>query len=172
MERQLLLLGMLMIENMHGYQLNEQIEHHLGFFTDLKKPTLYYTLDKLEKQGYIQQETEREGNRPERHVYELTERGRARFFALLRRQLGGFSRVTYADDIAISLLDYLPIGEARDLLTQKRDQTLAALDELQALPPHEGSFGYVLAHHIAHLETEAAWLDGILQDLEEEDHAG
>jgi DNA-binding PadR family transcriptional regulator len=30
MERQLLILGLLLDENMHGYQLNEHIEHTLG----------------------------------------------------------------------------------------------------------------------------------------------
>ena len=168
-ERQLLLLGLLMHANMHGYQLNEHIEHSLGFFTNLKKPTLYYTLEKLAQQGYVQQQTEREGNRPERRVYELTETGRARFFDLLRQYLQDFSRTYFADDIAITFLDQLPRDEARTLLAEKRAKTQATLAHLQTLPDHGGSFDYVLAHHTAHLEAELRWLDGILDDLDRKD---
>ena len=47
MERQLLLLGLLRREDMHGYRLNEFIERDMAFCTDVKKPTAYYLLDKL-----------------------------------------------------------------------------------------------------------------------------
>jgi DNA-binding PadR family transcriptional regulator len=165
MERHLLLLGLLLNENMHGYQLNEQIEHTLGFYTDLKKPTLYYTLDKLEKQGFIRPEVEQEGNRPERRVYAVTEAGRAHFFDLLRNALGDFSRIYYADDIAIAFMDHLPADECRRLLIEKRQKTQTILDHLRAVPAHSGSFAHVIAHHIVHLEAEIIWLDRVLGDL-------
>lgn len=65
MNRQLLLLGVLLDGKMHGYKLNEYVEHTMGLYTDLKKPTVYYVLEKLEKDGYVQQKTEREGNNVE-----------------------------------------------------------------------------------------------------------
>ena len=52
-ERTLLLLGMLRIESQHGYQLNEFIEHNLARVTDMKKPTAYALLDRLEQSGAI-----------------------------------------------------------------------------------------------------------------------
>jgi DNA-binding PadR family transcriptional regulator len=167
MERQLLILGLLLNENMHGYQLNEHIEHTLGFYTDLKKPTLYYTLDKLEKQGYVRAQIEQEGNRPERRVYEVTEAGRAHFLDLLRRTLGDFARTTYGDDIAVMFMDQLPAAERRHLLSEKHQKTQVALDHLRDLPPHGGSVQHVIAHHIIHLEAEIHWLDGILHELSE-----
>lgn len=165
MERQLLILGLLLNENMHGYQLNEHIEHTLGFYTDLKKPTLYYTLDKLEKQGYVRPQIEQEGNRPERRVYEVTAAGRAYFLDLLRRTLGDFAHVTYGDDIAIAFMDQLPAAECRRLLAEKRQKTQVVLDRLRSSPPHGGSFQYVIAHHITHLEAEVKWLDDVLKVL-------
>jgi DNA-binding PadR family transcriptional regulator len=47
MDRQLLLLGLLRRQEMHGYQLNEFIEEKMHSCIDLKKPTAYYLLDKL-----------------------------------------------------------------------------------------------------------------------------
>ena len=165
MERQLLLLGLLLDADMHGYQLNEHIEHTLGFFTNLKKPTMYYTLEKLEKQGYIRQDTEREGNRPERRVYRLTDEGRTHFFKLLRQHLQDFSRTYFTDDIAIAFVDQLPKDEAHALLTEKRAKTQAMLDELHSHPQHGGSFDFVLSHNLTHLQAEVRWLDDVLDNL-------
>ena len=166
MERRLLLLGLLMGQRMHGYQLNEKVEHSLTFYTKLKKSTAYYTLDKLEKEGYVRQEVEREGNRPERRVYEITEKGRAYFFGLLRSSLSEFSRAEYTDDIGLSFMWHLPVVEIQQLLDKKREKALAALEQLKGIPDHAGSFVFVIRRHISHLETEIAWLDSVLSDLE------
>ena len=171
MERQLLLLGLLLDANMHGYQLNEHIEHTLGFYTNLKKPTMYFTLEKLEKQGYVEQDIERDGNRPERRVYSLTDEGRTHFFNLLRQHLENFSRTYFTDDIAITFMDKLPVDEAHALLTEKRAKTQSTLDELQSHPQHGGSFDFVLSHNIAHLQAEVRWLDDVLNDLAERTEA-
>jgi len=53
MDRQLLLLGLLRRQEMHGYQLNEFIEEKMHFCIDLKKPTAYYLLDKLAQEGLL-----------------------------------------------------------------------------------------------------------------------
>ena len=47
-ERELLLLGVLRKREMHGYQLSEFLEAHLGMFFDLKKATAYNLLRKME----------------------------------------------------------------------------------------------------------------------------
>ena len=80
MIQQLLLLGMLLEGKVHGYRLNEYIRHTMSLYTNIKKSTVYYTLEKLEKDGYVVQETEREGKRPERRVYQITEKGKTYFF--------------------------------------------------------------------------------------------
>ncbi len=165
MDRELLLLGLLLEGQMHGYQLNEYLKHTMGFCTDLKKPTAYYTLNRLEKEGHVRHETEREGKRPERRVYQLTGKGRAFFHELLRSRLKEFSRTYYDDDIAIAFMDRLPNSEVRELLLKKRDRAEGILDQLRHLPGHAGSARHVVRHNIAHLETELVWLDGILEEL-------
>ena len=44
-ERELLLLGLLRRREMHGYQLSEFLDTHLGLFFHLKKATAYNLLD-------------------------------------------------------------------------------------------------------------------------------
>ena len=163
--RQLLLLGLLLDGKKHGYQLNEYFKHTLSLCADMKKSTAYYILNKLEKDGYVVQETERQGNRPERRVYELTEMGRSLFYELLRQNLGDFSQTYYDDDIGIAFMDQLPINEARQLLETKRDKLLAVLNQFNQVPAHEGSWRFVIDHNITHLEAEVSWLERVLQEL-------
>jgi DNA-binding PadR family transcriptional regulator len=165
MNRQLLLLGVLLDGKMHGYKLNEYVEHTMGFYTDLKKPTVYYVLEKLEKDGYVQQKTERQGKRPERRVYQITHEGRTYFLDLLRQHLSGHEQTYYSDDIGIAFLDQLSKGEVRQLLAQKQEKILALLQQFREVPDHRGNWRYVIGHNITHLEADVAWLNSIIDEL-------
>jgi DNA-binding PadR family transcriptional regulator len=165
MERQLLLLGLLRKQDMHGYQLNEFIEEQMHFCTDLKKSTAYYLLDKLAQQGYVAMEEEQEGNRPPRRVYHITKTGEEYFFQLLRENLAGFSRLYYPTDSGIAFMDQLPTPEVIDALKEKRTKVQAELEALRQTGGHSGPLQYVLGHNRKLLETEIDWLDSLIQDL-------
>jgi len=84
---ELLLLGLLSEGRMHGYQMNVMLSHFAGFIGEVKSGTSYNALRRLERDGFIKASIEREGKRPERKVYELTESGRDLFVQLLRENL-------------------------------------------------------------------------------------
>ena len=75
-ERELLLLGLLRKREMHGYQLSEFMETHVGIFFDLKKATAYNLLGKMEGKGWVRSREEQEGKRPPRRVFAITLPGR------------------------------------------------------------------------------------------------
>ncbi|MBL8155487.1 MAG: helix-turn-helix transcriptional regulator, partial [Anaerolineae bacterium] len=64
MDRELLLLGLLRREDMHGYQLHEFINQNMASCIDLKKPTAYYLLDRMAESGWISASAVQEGSRP------------------------------------------------------------------------------------------------------------
>ena len=76
-DRSLLLLGVLMGQDQHGYQINEFIERALCRVTTMKKPTAYALLERLAARGYISVHREQSGNRPPRKVYSITPAGQA-----------------------------------------------------------------------------------------------
>jgi DNA-binding PadR family transcriptional regulator len=164
MDRQLLLLGLLRIQKMHGYQLNDFLDRRLHFITDLKRSTAYYTLGKLAEQAYISEETERQGNRPERRVYKLTEKGAGRFHDLLRANLGRFHRTFFRDDIGVLFMSQLPAGEVHAALLKKRQEAQAALEAIGSHVDHDpdSPVQYVIEHQRAHLRTDLAWIDRLL----------
>lgn len=165
MERELLLLGLLRQEEMHGYQLHDFIEQYMQTCVDLKKSTAYYLLDRMEEKGWITGSEERKGNRPRRQVYRLTPAGEKQFQRLLRENLANHWPVHFAGDVGISFLDTLPAGEALRLLQQRRAALLEALAEAQEAPPHAGTLQLLLEHQVAHLEAELSWLESLLGRL-------
>ena len=167
MIQQLILLGVLLGGKTHGYRLNEYVTHAMDLYTDIKKSTVYYTLEKLEKDGYVEHETEREGKRPERRVYQITEMGKSYFLQLLRDNLGEFTRTYFNDDIGIAFMDQLSTREVSELLEMKRGIIQSALKQFKEVPDHGGNWHYVINHNIAHLEADLAWIDSILNDLDD-----
>ncbi|MFD1177593.1 PadR family transcriptional regulator [Paenibacillus puldeungensis] len=159
--RSLILLGLLMAQSQHGYQINEFIERNLSTVTDMKKPTAYATLDKLSQQGYIEVQTEQEGNRPPRKVYSINEQGKQYFYKLLINNLSSAETVNYRGDIGLMFINHLPGDQARSALRQKLDKDKKMLAELQQTPSHGNVTGVNLAikHKITMLEAEIAFLE-------------
>ncbi len=138
----------------------------MGLYADIKKSTVYYTLEKLAKDGYVEYETEREGKRPERRVYQITEKGESYFLQLLRDNLGEFARTYFTDDIGIAFMDQLSTPEVRELLEKKRGIIQSALKQFKEVSDHGSNLHYVISHNITHLEADLAWIDSMLNDLD------
>lgn len=164
--RLFLFLGLLMDGEMHGYRLNGFVAHVMALPTAPKRSSAYHTLQTLERDGYVEHEVQREGRRPERRVYRITEQGRAFFSDLLRSQLSEFTRSYYLDDVSTAFLDRLPPPEARNLLVEKREKVLTALRRFGELPGHSGGWRHIVSRNVAHLEAELVWLDGVLEELQ------
>ncbi|MFN8492662.1 MAG: PadR family transcriptional regulator [Caldilineaceae bacterium] len=165
MDRKLLLLGLLRQMDMHGYRLAEFIERDLTLCTNLKKPTAYFLLDKMVKQGWITQHQEQEGNRPLRRVYKITAEGEAQFQRLLRENLAAHTSATFVGDVGLAFVEALDQAEARTLLMQRRRALATDLDAARAVPKHAGSWQLLIEHRILHLESELRWLDEVLSRL-------
>jgi DNA-binding PadR family transcriptional regulator len=164
-ERELLLLGLLREQGMHGYQLLEFIDTQMFACVDLKKPTAYFLLEKMTTAGWIRFEQGQEGNRPPRRVYTITPEGEATFQKLLRENLGSYQPAHFASDIGLAFIDTLPASEALALLRQRRAAAQEQLAIVQAAPEHPGSAQLMIQHRVHHLTSELSWLDGVIERL-------
>lgn len=165
--RSLILLGLLMTQSQHGYQINDFIEKNLSTITDMKKPTAYATLEKLSKQGYIEVKMEQEGNRPPRKVYSINEKGEQYFYKLLISNLSSAESVNYKGDIGLMFIDHIPIEKAIPALEQRLENSIHSVNILRKTPSHSPSIGVDLAiqHKILMLETEVSFLKETIQTL-------
>ncbi|MGN6562113.1 MAG: PadR family transcriptional regulator [Thermomicrobiales bacterium] len=166
-ERALLLLGVLMVQSQHGYQINDFIERALCDVTTMKKPTAYALLDRLAAAGHISVHAEQEGNRPPRKVYTITPSGRSLFLVLLRENLAAVDQPTFAGDIGLMLLRYLPLEEALACLRQRLASLDAQLARQTRVPPHgeQLTIDLALEHLAVPRHAERDWLAGVIDRL-------
>jgi len=166
--RSLILLGLLMGQSQHGYQINEFIERNLSTVTDMKKPTAYATLDKLNQKGFIDIQLEQEGNRPTRKVYSINESGRNYFYKLLLNNLSSAESVNYQGDIGLMFSDLLPMEKVIPALKERLKKNQHQLDLFKQTPAHGIRTGVNLAveHKIIMLEAEVAFLEKTINNLQ------
>jgi DNA-binding PadR family transcriptional regulator len=159
---ELLLLGLLGRQGMHGYELSQFLEHRLSFLSDLKKPTAYRLLDRLHGSGLVARTAEKAGRRPERGVYSLTAAGEARLDGLLRRHLARSEPTRFASNVALLFSDRLDPAARVSLLAARREAAShrrADLAAQVAVHTPGTSPRLVLEHDLALLDAELAWLD-------------
>ena len=165
--RSLILLGLLMGQSQHGYQINEFIERNLSTVTDMKKPTAYATLDKLNQNGFIDIQLEQEGNRPTRKVYSINEKGKKYFYELLLDNLSSAESVNYQGDIGIMFIDFLPMDQAVPALKERLKKNNTLIKTFKQTPTHGIRNGVNLAveHKITMLEAEITFLEKTIHTI-------
>lgn len=167
-ERELLLLGLLRREEMHGYQLSQFLDHRLDSILPMKRSTVYFLLKKMAEKGLINQEAERQGQRPERRVYSITREGDAAFIEALRAHLSERHPPQHPDEVGLLLMDMIPIHERAELMRIKFEAIKAERQSAEErLEEHTNSPAYwTMNHRLAHLKAEEEWFQGVLDRLE------
>jgi DNA-binding PadR family transcriptional regulator len=106
---------------MHPYEVAQTLRHRAKHESiKLNYGSLYNVVEGLEKRGFIRvTETVREGRRPERTIYEVTETGSREFIDWLSALITTPVKEYLQFEAALSLLPALPPGEAAALLRER-----------------------------------------------------
>lgn len=171
MEKELLILGIVRREPMHGYRLWELLAE-VPTGVRLTRSNAYRILDSLEKRGLVSMTVEREGNRPERRVYEISAKGEREFQRMIRESLGQDAGSDLPNTIALNYLDLLPASEAIALLKRRLEVIQSRVDEFSglsdaALDRHPG-----VGMAVAHDRFEHQFLSRLIDRLQSEAGAG
>lgn len=172
MERELLVLGLLMSQSQHGYQINEFIDRNLGRVSNMKKSTAYAILKRLEKSGDVNSSVAQEGNRPVKQIYSITAQGEQRFVSLLRESLSNTDETIPEGNIGLMFLDHLTITDAIGCLTQRLKKMEQKLAVYQKMPNHGREYGIgvdlAIQRQIKLLMADRDWLHETINTLKEE----
>lgn len=137
----------------------------------IQQGTLYHTVSRLEREGFVAEiGVDREGNRPERTTYTLTDLGVQAVLAWVRREL---PRVDHPDEFRVALAEAhnLPADEVLALLRQRRERLAADLASVRAAltgASHRHvaeQFLIESGRDAALLTADLTWLDGIIERL-------
>lgn len=166
MEKELLILGIIRGQRIHGYRLWELLSA-VPMGVRLRRSNAYRILDNLEKKGLVNQTIEREGNRPQRRVYEISEEGERAFQRMLRDSLGDDAACDLPNAVALNYLDGLAPDEAVELLKRRLrsiETRIEANDELSAasLRRHPG-----VAFAVEYDSLEHRFVSGLIDRLSE-----
>jgi DNA-binding PadR family transcriptional regulator len=164
-EKRLILLGLLRDHEMHGYQLNEMLGNSAGLSIKLTRSNAYKLLNKMEQDGWVTYREEREGNRPARRVYSISEDGEEAFQRLLRENLAAYAVPEFPGAVGINFLDLLPAAEAAELLLQRREKVMVHFEELDAISEEMREMHPGIAYLWRFFQNEIEWLDQIFAKL-------
>lgn len=166
MEKKLQILGLLLSHGMHGYQLNEMLEHNPGTPISLKKSNAYKLLADMEREGWVTHTQEQEGNRPQRRVYSVTEDGEAAFYRLLRENLSSHPSPEFPGVVGLDFLYLLPAKEASALLETRLEfveEKFQQLDDIDV----EIRQSHLASDYLHKFYTnEIDWLSGVIKHLQ------
>ena len=173
----LFILGLLLrFGPQHGYQIKKLMEDQLEDFTQIKLPTVYYHLDKMEAAELLTARRDKQGARPEKTVYQVSDTGADKFKELLMQSLQIEYRPTFDIDGTFYFSDALESGSLIKSLTTHitnlkhilsgleihRKETLAHIPV-----EYRTSATIIFEHHLLHYRAELSWAEKSLNRLME-----
>jgi DNA-binding PadR family transcriptional regulator len=159
---------------MHPYEMvtvmRERAKHEA---IRLRYSSLYSLVEALQREALIEPlETVREGRRPERTVYGLTDEGRVEFLDWLRELLSVPTKEYTQFAAGLSFLAALSPGEAIGLLRERARRLEGEVEEMRsaiAATAKQGVPRLFLVeneHELVLREAELSWVRGLVREIE------
>ncbi|HEY1598748.1 MAG TPA: PadR family transcriptional regulator [Pirellulales bacterium] len=158
----------------HPYDMQRLIRiRHKDDFLQLKAGSLYHAIGRLAKAGLIEEvETSREGRRPERTVYRLTECGDVEALEWLRALLSKPVREPSQFVAAMSFVAHLAPEDARtqlEIRARELDCGIVALRAVMTnLVPQIGRVPLLEAEYACAMrEAELVWVRSLIAEIDD-----
>ena len=154
---------------MHGHRLRLEAERNrVHLWTDISVGAVYGAMKRLAAEGLLRAAgREREGNRPTRQLYEITDEGRLALAALRR---AGLSEVSFKHDpfdLALTRMDPDALDTLPSVLSERLNTVRALLGEIKRVNEEVRDYvglakQWALRHIQYRLEAEVAYLTDLL----------
>lgn len=167
MKIEITILGLLMEENLYGYEIKKKIVERLEDYVDIKFGSIYYAIKKAVDNGWVKRVgTEKEGGNPERYIYQIMPAGRKYYKKMLKQY---FEHTLIHFDIDIVLMFYNSLAPEQkesfiedriEAVKEKLSAIKEKIDEEMKLP-EDRSHIHVFTYLENHLKAELGWLRSI-----------
>lgn len=163
---ELAVLGLLTERPLHGYELRKQLSQRLGLFWSVSFGSLYPTLTRLERRGYVEK-VAADGAAPRRkQAYRITPAGRERFMELLEEGPKG------ADDdkfrLRVAFFRHLgpearlrQLERRRAVLVERLSERERSLERAERTEADAYTVS-LLRHGLTATSHDLTWLDGLI----------
>lgn len=166
----LVVLGILMDEPMNAYRLARFIdERQLGRLVKISKPVVYKSCKRLKNGGYLDSETLRESEMPEKVVYTVNQPGRERFNQLMWHFSNNLNHFHFEFNSFIWNLPHLKHEEGARLLENlhsELEQVLGWLVIHQKEAAAQATFGtrMVVKQYRMVISTLVEWVEEVIAE--------
>ncbi|MDP4093922.1 MAG: PadR family transcriptional regulator [Bacillota bacterium] len=150
----------------HGYKIKKIISEQLSDFTQIKLPTIYYHLEKMAADGTLSSSNEKDGSRPEKTIYYITEKGIEAFQNMLKDLLVFDYHPSFPSDGVFYFSDYLEVSDITvhlDTYIKKLNKIITSIqnhkNETLLFVPDEMKtmVNIIFSHHERHYQAELDW---------------
>jgi len=157
----LYVLGLLEKGDRHGYEIVATAERWaIHRWAGISIGSIYHTLRSLTKAGYASiLKVEREGNRPERQVFSITDRGREECHRLIALGLGSLEYEGREVDMSLAFSHRISPALRRQMLENRLGPLEERLAQLRALHhAYTTCFESPSLEHLRKLREESPWI--------------
>jgi DNA-binding PadR family transcriptional regulator len=169
----LVLMGLLIKGDNHGYNLRKMIEKDLSNLINVDNTSIYYTLNKMEKEGLVTFKIISDTKRPQKNLYSLTEKGKKEFRELLLSNMSDNRRPLLNIDISLYFIDMLEKQEAIDKLADRSRELRKLIFFMKTQQRSaetsnpKGKEAIIISHNIKLAETELQFLKDVAETIKE-----
>jgi DNA-binding PadR family transcriptional regulator len=166
-KNELVVLGLLNQESMHGYQLYHEIEkRNMETWAQVNLASVYNTLDRLKKGKMVEARKEKPGRMPEREVFHITAKGRQKLSALVEEAITDSRMPENNFCVGVAFLFGLTKKKALECLQTRRKNLKQVENHLRKLKDdyHRQlpvNWKFLLFYGIEHLRMEAKMLEDL-----------
>jgi DNA-binding PadR family transcriptional regulator len=160
----MMILGILIKQPMNAYEMKKTLEYrNVKAWTKVSSPAIYKNLLKLNKAGYIDGETVRDGAMPEKTIYTINEKGRTYFMQLMKNcsDNPGMVYVEFASFVAnLIAVDKETGCEMLENLHGNIEERLAGIKRQMELKGDSSEFALsIIDLHIKMYEVFDKWIE-------------
>jgi DNA-binding PadR family transcriptional regulator len=162
------LLGLLMSNPKHGYELHQEFNRELGRVWQIGLSQLYAQLKQLEEAGLVTAQTEPQPNRPPRKVFRLTPEGEQVFLDWVHQPTPYLRHIRVEFLARLYFFVRLSLPELDLLVTEQKAVCEAQVGRFEALAKKtdDDYRRLVLEFRLGQLEAVIRWLDRCLETLQ------
>ena len=168
-----LVLGLLYSGARYGHEIDKKMDQmQIRLWTKTNRATIYQSLKRIEKKGWVKTNIEKIGNMPERKIYELTKNGKGALQTMVAKGLASQEMVTFDYSIAIGWMEVLP----KDIVLEQISKRKVFIKEsINQFPLNEANDkkNYIgrranIKFLRSYYEMELDWLEWLTKELMEE----
>ncbi len=165
------MLGLLREGFRYGHEIDKIIEkRHIRLWTKATRASIYQTLTRLTKKGWVETKKEKIGKMPERTVYQLTDQGEAALSRMVREGLEQSDLPNFEYAVQLMFMGVLPDKQALAGIAQRRESFRSLLERLPPVENYDHEQENLIRRALlrflrSYTELELDWLEWVSEEM-------